>query len=59
MIFMNTRLSESITLIQKLKVQITELQKEKAHIAVSSHLEGKTIVKEIYVKNKLYNIVIK
>ena len=33
--------------------------KEKAHIAVASHLEGKTIVKEIYVKNKIYNIVIK
>jgi len=33
--------------------------KEKAHEAVSSHLEGKTIVKEIYVKNKIYNIVIK
>ena len=33
--------------------------KEKAHEAVSSYLEGKTIVKEIYVKNKIYNIVIK
>ena len=33
--------------------------KEKAHTAVASHLEGKTIVKEIYVKNKIYNIVVK
>ena len=33
--------------------------KEKAHVAVASHLEGKTIVKEIYVKNKIYNIVVK
>ena len=36
-----------------------EIIKEKAHDAVSSHLEGKTIVKEIYVKNKIYNIVVK
>jgi len=27
--------------------------------AVKSNLEGKTIVKEIYVKNKIYNIVVK
>ena len=33
--------------------------KEKARTAVASHLEGKTIVKEIYVKNKIYNIVVK
>ena len=33
--------------------------KEKAHNAVSSHIEGKTIIKEIYVKNKIYNIVVK
>ena len=33
--------------------------KEKAHIAASSHLEGKTIIKEIYVKNRIYNIVVK
>jgi len=30
-----------------------------AHEAVSSYLEGKTIVKEIYVKNRIYNIVVK
>ncbi len=33
--------------------------KEIAHNAVASYLEGKTIVKEIYVKNKIYNIVVK
>ena len=33
--------------------------KEKVHNAISSKLEGKNIVKEIYVKNKIYNIVIK
>ncbi|MCI8444581.1 MAG: leucine--tRNA ligase [Clostridia bacterium] len=33
--------------------------KEKVHIAIGSKLEGKTIVKEIYVKNKIYNIVLK
>ena len=36
-----------------------EVIKEKAHEAVTSHLDGRTIVKEIYVKNKIYNIVIK
>lgn len=33
--------------------------KEKVHNTISSKLEGKNIVKEIYVKNKIYNIVIK
>ncbi len=33
--------------------------KEKVHNAIDSKLEGKTIVKEIYVKNKIYNIVVK
>ena len=33
--------------------------KEKAHEAVANHLENKTIIKEIYVKNKIYNIVVK
>lgn len=33
--------------------------KEKVHKAVEPLLEGKTIVKEIYVKNKIYNIVVK
>jgi len=33
--------------------------KDKALSAVANQLEGKTIVKEIYVKNKIYNIVVK
>ncbi len=50
----------------KLKATITisldeaeESVKEKVHKAVSDKLEDKTIVKEIYVKNKIYNIVVK
>ena len=33
--------------------------KEKVHNIIDSKLDGKTIVKEIYVKNKIYNIVVK
>ena len=33
--------------------------KEKALDAISNSVEGKTIVKEIYVKNKIYNVVVK
>ena len=33
--------------------------KEKVHTAIDEKLEGKTIVKEIYVKHKIYNIVVK
>ena len=33
--------------------------KELAHEAVKEKLEGKTVVKEIYVKNRIYNIVVK
>ena len=33
--------------------------KKKVHEAIDSKLDGKTIVKEIYVKNKIYNIVVK
>ncbi len=33
--------------------------KEKVLEAIASQIEGKTIVKEIYVKNKIYNIVVK
>ncbi len=33
--------------------------KEKVHQAIDSKLDGKSILKEIYVKNKIYNIVIK
>ena len=36
-----------------------DVVKEKVHEAINSKLEGKTIVKEIYVKNKIYNIVVK
>ena len=36
-----------------------DIIKEKVHRAVDSKLEGKSIVKEIYVKNKIYNIVVK
>ena len=50
----------------KLKATITisldeaeESVKEKVHKAVNDKLENKTIVKEIYVKNKIYNIVVK
>ena len=50
----------------KLKATITisldeaeESVKEKVHAAVNDKLEGKTIIKEIYVKNKIYNIVVK
>lgn len=33
--------------------------KNKVHEIIDSKLDGKTIVKEIYVKNKIYNIVVK
>ena len=33
--------------------------KQKVHDAIDAKLDGKTIVKEIYVKNKIYNIVVK
>ena len=33
--------------------------KQKVHECIGSKLDGKTIVKEIYVKNKIYNIVLK
>jgi leucyl-tRNA synthetase len=33
--------------------------KTKVHEAIDSKLDGKSIVKEIYVKNKIYNIVVK
>ena len=33
--------------------------KEKLHNAIDSKLDGKTIVKEIYVKNRIYNVVVK
>ena len=33
--------------------------KEKVHNVVDFKLNGKNIIKEIYVKNKIYNIVVK
>ncbi len=33
--------------------------KDLVHKAIDNKLEGKTVVKEIYVKNKIYNIVVK
>ena len=33
--------------------------KEKALDAISNIIDGKTVVKEIYVKNKIYNVVVK
>ena len=33
--------------------------KEKAHNEIENQLDGKTIIKEIYVKNKIYNIVVR
>ena len=33
--------------------------KEKVHKAIENKLEGKTVIKEIYVKNRIYNIVVK
>ena len=50
----------------KLKATITisvdedeNIVKEKVHNVIDSKLDGKTIIKEIYVKNKIYNIVVK
>ena len=33
--------------------------KEKVHSALEGKLDGKSIVKEIYVKNKIFNVVVK
>ncbi len=33
--------------------------KEKVHNAIADKLDGKSIVKEIYVKNRIYNVVVK
>ena len=32
--------------------------KEKVHTAIQDKIDGKNIKKEIYVKNKIYNVVI-
>ncbi len=36
-----------------------EIIKKAVHEAVKDKLDGKTIIKEIYVKNKIYNVVVK
>ena len=36
-----------------------DVVKELAHKELAELLDGKTIVKEIYVKNKIFNIVVK
>ena len=36
-----------------------ESVKKKVHQAIDSKLDGKTIIKEIYIKNRIYNIVVK
>ena len=48
----------------KATIQITpdeeeSIVKQKVHEAIDAKLEDKTIMKEIYVKNKIYNIVVK
>ena len=45
--------------VQILVDEDEESVKEKVHKAIEGKLDGKTIVKEIYVKNRIYNIVVK
>ncbi len=45
--------------IQIIPDEEENIVKQKVHEAVDSKLDGKIIVKEIYVKNKIYNIVLK
>ena len=52
----NGKLRATLRIAYDTEEEIIKLQ---AHEAVSSYIEGKTIVKEIYVKNKIYNIVVK
>ena len=52
----NGKLKETITIS---KDESDDKVKELVHTAISSKLDGKTIIREIYVKNKIYNIVIK
>ena len=62
----NNEITLPIQFNGKLKATITispdedeESIKTKVHEAIDSKLDGKTIVKEIYVKNRIYNIVVK
>lgn len=52
----NGKLRASVTIALNLP---EEEVKEIVHKEIASRLEGKTIVKEIYVNNKIYNIVVK
>lgn len=52
----NGKLRATISIVQD---ESQEIIKEKAHTAIEKFLSDKTIVKEIYVKNKIYNIVVK
>ncbi len=52
----NGKLKGTISII---KDESEDSVKEKVHKAIDSKLEGKTVVKEIYVKNRIYNIVVK
>ncbi len=52
----NGKLKATIQIIPDEKEEII---KQKVHDEIHSKLEGKTILKEIYVKNKIYNIVVK
>ena len=62
----NDEIDLPIQINGKLKANISialdedeSLIKEKVHEAIASKLEGKSIIKEIYVKNRIYNIVVK
>ena len=52
----NGKLKATVKIV--LNEEETEV-KEKVHTAIAELIEGKTIVKEIYVKNKIYNVVVK
>ena len=62
----NTEITLPIQFNGKLKATIQialdedeSFVKQKVHEAIDSKLDGKNIIKEIYVKNKIYNIVVK
>ena len=63
---LNDEITLPIQINGKLKATIKILSNEdessiknKVHEAIESKLDNKNIVKEIYVKNKIYNIVVK
>ena len=62
----NDKINLPIQINGKLKANIMiivdedeSIIKEKVHKAIENKLERKTIVKEIYVKNRIYNVVVK